>query len=148
MAKDQPVIMVEVKGKHLSPLSSLDAELLDGYLDGDLFRLEYASRRSNPQNSLYWEMLGRVVEATGWWPNDKALHKELLIECGYHTKSYSLDRKSIRLIEDSTAFSAMKPKEFRVYFDQAVEALALHTGFDPLAFYREMEDGKRLRNAN
>lgn len=137
MAKDQPTIMAQIEDGRLKPLSVLDAELLSGFENGELFRLEYASRRSNPQNSLYWVMLQRVVDATGKWPSSEALHKQLLIHCGHHTPVYSLDGKSIRLEANSAAFKSMKPKEFKAYMDLAIDMLAEHTGIDPLGFYRD-----------
>jgi hypothetical protein len=138
MAKDNPVVMVEKKGGSLSPLSPIDAEILDSFEQGAMFRLEYASRRSNPQNSLYWVMLQRIVDATGRWPSSEALHKQLLIECGHYTPVLSLDGKRARLEADSASFKAMRPKEFKAYMDMAIDKLAEHTGIDPLEFYREL----------
>ena len=36
---------------------------------------------------------------------------------------------------DSTAFDAMNQDEFKLYFQTAMEKLAEHIGYDPLAFY-------------
>lgn len=137
MAKDRPSIMLRKDGARLAPMSQIDAELLDGFANGDMFRADYASRRSNPQNALYWVMLGRVCEATGRWPSAEKLHRTLLIEAGFFTPVISLDGKSARLEADSTAFAAMRPDAFRAYFDRAVALLTEHCGFDPLEFYKE-----------
>ena len=130
-------IMAQWSGHHLAPLQAVDAEILSHQKPGAIFRLTHAPRRSSPQNRLYWAMLGRVVEATGRWPNAEVLHRVLLIELGYCTTARSIDGQSWILQADSTAFSAMRGDTFKGYFDRAIELLAEHTGIDPLALVQE-----------
>ena len=138
MAKEKPVIMVKKHAQScLCALSAIDAELLEEFETGAEFRISYASRRSNPQNSLYWVALNRVVKATGKWPTARKLHHTLLIECKFFTPVLSLDGNHVRLEADSTRFESMKPKEFNTYFELAMQKLAEAVGYDPLEFYEE-----------
>jgi hypothetical protein len=130
-------IMAKWDGRFLQPLQPVDAEILSHQQPGAIFRLSHAARRSNPQNRLYWAILGRAVEATGRWPNAEVLHRVMLIELGYCTTARSVDGKSWVLQPDSTAFAAMRGDTFKGYFDRAIELLAEHTGIDPLALVQE-----------
>lgn len=91
MTKDTPTIMVKFERGQLVPDQAYDAELLDACLPGALFELKDRSRRSNKQNSFYWVLLNRVVEATGKWASSQQLHRQLLISCGYYTSVVTLD---------------------------------------------------------
>ena len=136
MTKDTPTIMVTLEKGKLVPDTPYDAELLDGYASGSLFALKDRSRRSTPQNSYYWVKLNRIVDATGGWANAETLHKQVLRACGYVTQVMSLNG-GIRDEPDSTAFSAMKPKEFTQYTIAADAVLAEATGIDIDAMMEE-----------
>lgn len=143
MAKDKPVMMFEKRQGKLVPLTPIDAELMDDFPEGALFCANERTRRSNPQNSLYWVVLSRVVKATGKWPTPYKLHHALLIDAEFFTPVANLDGTALRLEPDSSRFSAMGPKEFSAYFEAAMARLASVLGYDPLAFYEE----ERLRQA-
>lgn len=123
MTKDTPTIMVTFERGKLTADSPHDAELLDQYPQGSLFELKDRSRRSNPQNSYYWVKLTRICEATGRWANAEQLHRQLLIMCGHYTTVSTLDG-GVRLEASSTAFKAMKPKDFTDYTKHADVVLA------------------------
>ncbi len=135
MTKETPTIMVIFKGGKLTPDSAYDAELLDQYPQGALFELKDRSLRSNKQNSRYWVKLTRVCEATGRWANAEQLHRQLLIMCGHYSTVSTLDG-GVRLEANSTAFAAMKPKDFTDYTKRADVVLA-EAGIDTDAIMRE-----------
>ena len=136
MTKDTPTIMVGFKGGVLTPDSAHDAELLDQYPQGALFELKDRSRRSNPQNSYYWVVLGRVVEAAGKWASSQQLHRQLLIATGHFTSVATMDG-GVRLEADSAAFKNMKPQAFTNYLKHAWPVLSEATGIDLEEMMRE-----------
>lgn len=132
--KSKPTIIVKKGAGGLSPVSSYDAEELDASPPNTEFDLIARTRRSNPQNRLYWQILTDMVSATlleDYWPTKRKLHKALLKDLGYVTEEINFDG-TIDISEDSTAFDAMDPEDFRLYFDQAMKRLSELTGVDPL----------------
>lgn len=136
MAKQDkaPSPIVRKTARGLSPISAFDAERLMSDPLGTEYDLVKRSRRSNPQNSLYWSVLGSVVRATGKWPTANHLHNELKLICGYRMQIVDWKTGALSIAVDSTAFDAMSADEFRVYFDLAMQKLTEHLGFDPIAF--------------
>lgn len=120
----------------LAPVSAFDAETLSRFPAGTQFNVTSRTRRSSPQNRLYWETLGRVVEATGCYPTSEHLHRALKHSLGYVTV-YSDLRGNPFIDVDSVAFDAMSQEAYQTYFDKAMELLNRLTGSDVLAFYAE-----------
>lgn len=125
-----PAPMVEKTARGLVPASAHDAEVIDSASIGALFDLVPRSRRSNPQNRLYWGVLEKVVSATGAWPTSAHLHEQLVKGCGFtelvlnpFTGLYEEER-------DSTAFDAMPPADFKVFMDTALAKLSEAIGVD------------------
>jgi hypothetical protein len=135
MSNSHPAIIFR-KTKHgLAPVSAYDAEQMDAFIPNTEFDIKPRTKRSNPQNRLYWQVLTRMVAATKLrdrYPNARKLHKALLREVGMVDVSFDLDGTP-RLTEDSTAFDAMSAEDFKAYFDAAIEALADIIGADPLS---------------
>jgi hypothetical protein len=129
----RPAPIVRKTNRGLSPVDAFFAEQIINDPLGTEYDLVKRTKRSNPQNSLYWVTLGHVVSATGKWPNAEKLHDALKRACGFVTVSYDMSGKEY-ITTDSTAFDAMTADEFREYFDQAMEKLADSLGFDPLAY--------------
>lgn len=133
--RDTAGLIVEKRNGALRPVSSFDAEQMAGFGDGAEFDVKPRARRSNPQNRLYWQTLANVIANT-WlsdkWPTTPHLHEALLRDLGYVRVTFDLDGKP-HLTRDSTAFDAMKPDPFRIYFDAAMKRLAELIGADPLA---------------
>lgn len=129
-----PAPIVRKTPRGLSPVAAFYAETIMADPVGTEYDLVKRSRRSNPQNALYWSALNQVVKATGKWASAEHLHDELKIACGFARKAYSLTTGEEIIIPDSTAFAAMNADQFKAYFDAAMEKLAEHLGFDPLAF--------------
>lgn len=126
-----PIVRKEARG--LSPVNAFFAEMVINDPVGTEYDLVKRTKRSNPQNALYWSTLGHVVSATGKWPNAEKLHDALKRACGFITVNYDMQGNEF-ITTDSTAFEAMSADEFQVYFDLAMEKLADALGFDPMAY--------------
>ena len=126
-----PPLMRKSQGR-IVPASAYDAEALERYPEGTDFELRSMTRRSLPQLRLYWSALNNAVEATGRWPTPEALHTALKVRLGRVEPIMDLQGKVIGMRPDSTAFDKMRQDEFKIYFDQAMAALAEACGFDPL----------------
>ena len=129
MAKDTPSIELRFDGRALVPIDPLHAELLDGYAKGTEFRADEMKRRSNRQNSFYWVGLQRIVEATDQWPTKEHLHRALLLACGFHSTTYTLDGTP-RIEADSASFSSMNHTRFTQYFKIAKARILVDLGID------------------
>lgn len=126
-----PAPMVVKTGGRLSPVSPVDAELLEQTADGQIFELvPRKSDRSNKQNKWYWCLLGKIVDGTGAWPSSKHLHREILSETGHTTEATKLRTGEKIKVPNSTAFEAMTPAEFNGYLDRALAVLSETFGFD------------------
>lgn len=137
MPRAKPGIIIRKTGAGLVPASAIDAEQLDAWKIGTEFDAKPRTKRSNPQNRLYWKILANVLEATSLsdlYPTSTKLHEALLRGLGYVTVTYDLDGAP-HLTPDSTAFNEMDAEEFRTYFDKAMVLLAETTGVDPLALH-------------
>jgi hypothetical protein len=135
MRKDKPSAPIVRKGqKGIHGVSAYDAEILMSDPVGTEYDLVKRSRRSLPQHRLYWQVLTQVIRATGKWPTPEHLHHELKLICGYRMTVVNWETGEVSIAVDSTAFDAMNQDEFKFYFDLAMEKLAEHVGFDPLAF--------------
>ena len=136
--KDKPPVPMVMKTRDgLRPVAAFDAEELDGFPIGTEFDLRPRTKRSVPQNGLYWRALQTAVDATGRWQTREALHTALKVKLGYVEPIFDLQGKVIGMKPDSTAFEAMTHKEFRQYMDSAMAVLSEAVGFDVLAW---MED--------
>lgn len=136
MAKREkaPPPIVRKTQRGIAPVSGYEAERLMADPVGTEYDLVKRSRRSNPQNGLYWQILSQVVRATGKWPTKEHLHHELKIVCGFRMTVVDWETGEATQAVDSTAFDEMKPDEFNRYFELAMAKLADHLGFDPLSF--------------
>lgn len=129
-----PAPIVRKTRRGLQPVAQFFADMILEDAEGTEYDLVKRSKRSNPQNALYWSVLGDVVKATGRWATAEHLHDDLKLICGYSRKSVNWDTGAVNEIPDSTSFNAMNADEFRVYFDTAMAKLAEHVGYDPLAY--------------
>lgn len=126
-----PIVRKEARG--LAPVAAFWAEQIISDPIGTEYDLVKRTKRSNPQNALYWLVLGHVVSATGKWPTAEKLHDALKRACGFVTVNYDMQGNEF-VTTDSTSFEAMNADEFRVYFDHAMMTLADALGFDPMAY--------------
>lgn len=129
-----PAPIVRKTPRGLSPVAAFFAEQISADPFGTEYDLMRRTKRSKPQNALYWKVLAEVVAATGGWATPSHLHMALKRACGFTYKTTDLLTGEERDEVDSTAFDAMSDDEFRVYFDTAMQKLAEHVGYDPLAY--------------
>lgn len=116
----------------LSPMGPFDQEELDRAKIGQCYDLVPRTKRSNPQQGLYWSILNRLVEATQAWPTAGHLHDVLVRECGFVTPVLNPFTGLYREERDSTAFDQMSAEEFSHYVDTAFAKLSEWLGFDVL----------------
>jgi len=128
-----PAPIVRMAGGKLSPVSAWDSELIAAHAPGTEFDLIARTKRSNPQNSLYWATLHNVCEATGRWERPEALHMALKVQLGYVEPLMGLDGKIKGMVPDSTSFAAMSHADFRAFFTKSMALLAEAIGIDPLS---------------
>lgn len=129
--KPPPPIARLAQGR-LAPASPYDAEELAGHADGTEFDMIARTARSLPQHGTYWKALTKAVEATGLWGTRDDLHRALKVKLGRVEPIFDMSGKVIGMIPDSTSFKAMPHREFCIYMDQAMKALAEAVGYDPL----------------
>ncbi len=134
--RDKPPAPIVTKTANgLKPVSGYDAERLDTEPIGAEFDLIKRSKRSNPQQGLYWRGLHLAVEATGNWPTASHLHEDLKLMCGFRRQAVDWETGEVFTTLDSTAFDAMTQEEFSVYFNAAQAKWIEHYGFDPWTEY-------------
>jgi len=127
-----PAPIVRKDGRGISPVSAWDAELIAAHAIRTEFDLIARTKRSNPQNALYWRTLAAACRATCRWERPEVLHMALKVQLGYLEPLMGLDGKMKGMVPDSTSFANMNHADFRVVFDKAMAALAEALGVDPL----------------
>lgn len=106
-------------GYYIAPA---DAQADDALLRiplGKPFTIRLWRERSHEQNSLYWQALEKVVEATGRWHTANELHLALKVACGYVDKVMLLDGRLV-LVPGSIAFDRMNQEEAQKFYDAAL----------------------------
>ncbi len=131
MAKRRACIIVRKACGRITPVSAFDEEELDRFPAGAEFDMKPRTKRSNPQNRLYWLTLSRVVAGTEQWATREHLHDALLRELGYERVGMDLSGRPY-ITRDSTAFDRMSTADFGDYFEKAMARLA-EAGLDPAA---------------
>jgi hypothetical protein len=132
-----PLVMMRTRNG-LAPVSAHDDELLADYAIGSMVEITVKQRRSLPQLRTYFAMLAYVNKLTDAYPTVEKLNEALKMHLGYVTTVRRFDGEEITMA-DSIAFAAMDQAAFKVFFDQAVKALAEKFRFDPLSFMTETE---------
>ena len=125
-----PIVRKEAGG--LRPVAAFDAEELDGFAFGTEFDLRPRTKRSIPQNGVYWKALQLAIDTTGRWKSREALHTALKVKLGYVEPIFDLRGNVIGMKPDSTSFEAMTHREFRDFMDRAMAELSEAVGFDVL----------------
>lgn len=87
------------------------------------FTIRVSHERSHEQNSLYWRVLERAVEATGRWHTSEELHLALKVATGYVDKVRLLDGRLV-LCPGSIAFDKLGQEEAQRYYDAALKIIA------------------------
>jgi hypothetical protein len=134
-----PILCTRTRQGLLAPASAFDAERLERIATGSTVEVTIRQRRSLPQLRLYWAVLGKCVENMDGYPSSEHLHDALKLHLGYTSPIKRVTGETV-WIPNSTAFSAMDAAEFKVFFDRAMETLAMMLGVDPLTLAREATD--------
>ena len=130
-----PVLIMRVAGSGLTPVSQMDAELVDALPRGvDLEVTVKHLKRSLPQLRLYWAILAEIVKATGRFATAQHMSDEIKVCLGYVEKRVTFTGQPYYRA-DSIAFENMDAPVFKNYFDRAMELIAREMGIDPLATY-------------
>ena len=116
------VLMRRVGGPWLAPAEPKAAELLRRMPIGEGVVCRVLRGRSAVQNRLYWQVLERVVEATGRWRNADELHAALKIATGHVETVQLFDGRRV-LVPDSIRFEHMDQDEAQVFYDAAFAIL-------------------------
>lgn len=112
------------RGK-LVPATSYDAELLEGYKEGEEFvcRLTLPKGRSKLM-SKYYAILERLIEnteASERWPTKEALTNHLLARLGY-VKHFETNGN--RVIMEPIRLSEMSATDFKGFYEAAMAIIA------------------------
>ena len=117
---DRPSIVCRVTATGFMPASGFDLELFQAYRLGSDVTIEVKQLRNMKENSKYWRMLGKVVEAVETWPNARCLHTALLIRYG-HIWSIQLFNGDTHV--EPRSLTDMDDPEFLAYRDWAYKFL-------------------------
>lgn len=116
------VLMRRVGGPWLAPAEPKAAELLRRMPIGEDVVCRVLRGRSALQNRLYWQVLERVVEATGKWRTADELHAALKVAIGHVETVQLFDGRKV-LVPDSIRFEHMSQDEAQVFYDAAFHVI-------------------------
>ena len=109
-------------GGALWPEDEKSAEMVRKVPRGTSVSVRLLRDRNPEQLKLYWQILDRVVAATGRWRTPEELHLALKIATG-HLEEVKLVTGRRILVPESVAFDRMSEDEFLRYFDQAMRVV-------------------------
>jgi hypothetical protein len=126
----------------LVPASREDLDFLCRYTPGAELKTTLSQPRSLKHHNLYWAVLRRVVDMTGGavWPNSKALDYAIKVQLRMFGEGIRLFDGEVRFEVQSISFGSMDQAGFKVFFDQAMQAIAESTAIDMV---RVIDDVKR-----
>ena len=128
--KEKPEIYVQRVGNRLVPEFAMDEEAIMRFPSGQRIRVDLRTGRSPSRLRLYWQILDKLVDATGCSPNSDALHDAIKLELGFGTPVRMPSGLTI-LVPRSVAFERMKEEDFIPYFNRAIEWIATNYGVTP-----------------
>lgn len=109
-------------GNVLRPRTKFDADLLSRFAHGKPLEADLIERHNEGRMRLYWSVLHAVIEATGKWANEEAMHWALKIRLGFIDEIASVDGEVI-IRAKSIAFDRMEESERKQYFDAAMAVI-------------------------
>lgn len=126
---------------NFEPIGVLDKALIADLPVNKPLKAKITQPRSVPQNSLYWVILGKVIENQEMFPSAYVLHDALKARLGYNT-TYMFPDGYKFTYQGSTAFENQDAEDFKEYFDKAMELIcrAVIPGLDLPALLEEIEN--------
>lgn len=149
MAKgDAPPLLMKVKDGRMEPVAQFDYERLCSYrVDRDdqgniiypRVKVYITQDAATWRRRKYWAILTKVVEAgpTEYRSPDD-LHKAVKREIGFVNSTFLSDGKTLKVTLKSTA--KLDEPEFRIFYEEAIEALSEMTGIDVETLGKESAD--------
>ena len=130
MTDKAPAPMVKLTGGRLSPVTAWDAELLNGFPDGQLFDAKPRSKRSVPHHRMYWAQLGQIVKASEAFATPDHMHDWVKVKLGYVRVILGPTGQPVGMSVDSTAFAAMDQRAFGLFYEKFSRLVAEEMGID------------------
>lgn len=149
MAKgDAPPLLMKIKDGRMEPVAQFDYERLCSYrVDRDdqgniiypQVKVYITQDAATWRRRKYWAILQRIIDAgpTEYrLPED--LHKAVKREIGFVNSTFLSDGKTLKVTLKSTA--KLDEQEFRIFYEEAIEALSEMTGIDVETLGKEAAD--------
>ncbi len=126
---------------NFEPWGNLDRALIEDLPSGKMLKARITQSRSKAQNSLYWVILGKVVDNQNSFPSAGVLHDAIKDRLGYSTK-YEFPDGYVYTHRGSAAFDKMDQGEYRIFFDRAMDLICsvIIPGLDLDELIRELEN--------
>lgn len=123
-------IYVQRQGDKLAGEMQMDRDAIAKFKVGDRIKVVLHTGRSPSRLRFYWQMLGKLVDATDCAPNAEALHSVIKLDLGY-ANPVRLRNGMTVLVPGSIAFDRMTEQEFGNFLDRAIAWVAQHYGVTP-----------------
>lgn len=136
-----PPIYCLRRGNYLVPEYAMDAEAIERFPHGQRIRVDLRTGRYPPRLRFYWQLLNKLVAATGCAANPEALHEALKLELGY-ANPIRLKTGMTILVPGSIAFDKMSEEDFSDFLDLAIEWIASNFGVTPGEIMGEHEHAR------
>lgn len=130
---EKPFIITRYDGHVLKPESPVDTAFLDlHYNNGKPLKTVLYQQRSIKHHNLYWAVLRRIVEITGGeiWANVNALDYAVKVHLRLFGEGIRLFNGEVRFEVQSISSIAMDQGAFKIFFEQAMNAIGEITLID------------------
>lgn len=155
----EPFIMtIFTKQGLIKPASDEDlAFLKERYQPETVLKGKFSQQRSLKHHNLYWAVLRRIVALNGGviWPNAEALDYAVKVHMRMFGGGIQLLGGGVRFEVQSISYASMDQGAFKLFFEQAMDAIAEVTCIDVAQVIDEVkrnigwtrDDEKKLRAA-
>lgn len=149
MAKgDAPPLLMKIKDGRMEPVAQFDYERLCSYrIDRDdqgniiypQVKVFITQEAATWRRRKYWAILQRIIDAGATeYRSPEDLHKAVKREIGFVNSTFLSDGKTLKVTLKSTA--KLDEQEFRIFYEEAIEALSEMTGVDVETLHKESSD--------
>lgn len=131
MAKSEaPPIFVHRQGDKLAGEMQMDRDAISRFASGDRIKITMHTGRSPSRLRFYWQLLGKLVDATDCAPNAEALHSVVKLDLGYATPVRLKNGMTV-LVPGSIAFDRMTEEQFSEFLERAIAWIASNYSVTP-----------------